>query len=42
MAHDHNRLQKDASNLLHSMGLSYTRPTYTLQKSDPKKPDTLV
>ncbi|MGB6406073.1 hypothetical protein [Exiguobacterium sp. s161] len=42
MAYDHNRLQKDASNLRHSMELSYTRPTYTLQKADLKKPDTLV
>lgn len=28
---------KGASRLLHSLGLSYTRPTYTLKKADPAK-----
>ncbi|WP_251047706.1 IS630 family transposase [Planococcus sp. ISL-110] len=28
---------KGASKLLHSLGLSYTRPTYTLEKADPVK-----
>ncbi|EIM06493.1 transposase [Planococcus antarcticus DSM 14505] len=28
---------KGASRLLHSLGLSYTRPTYTLKKADPVK-----
>lgn len=33
---------RGASKLLHSLGLSYTRPTYTLQKADPVKQNTFV
>jgi transposase len=33
---------RGASKLLHSLGLSYTRPTYTLQKADPAKQNTFV
>lgn len=33
---------KGASKLLHSLGLSYTRPTYTLQKADPAQQQTFV
>ena len=29
--------QKGVSKLLHSLGLSYTRPTYTMKKADPEK-----
>lgn len=29
--------KKGASKLLHSLGLSYTRPTYTMQKADPQQ-----
>lgn len=31
---------KGVSRLLHSLGLSYTRPTYTLKKADPAKQET--
>ncbi|SIS66398.1 putative transposase, partial [Salimicrobium flavidum] len=31
-----------ASKLLHALGLSYTRPTYTLQQADPAKQQTFV
>lgn len=34
--------QKGASKLLHSLGLSYTRPTYTLEKADPVKQEIFV
>ena len=33
---------KGASKLLHALGLSYTRPTYTLQKADPVQQQTFV
>jgi transposase len=32
--------QKGVSKLLHALGLSYTRPTYTLKKADPAKQET--
>lgn len=34
--------QKGASKLLHALGLSYTRPTYTLKKADPDKQKAFV
>jgi transposase len=33
---------RGSSKLLHSLGLSYTRPTYTLQKADPAEQNTFV
>jgi transposase len=33
---------RGASKMLHSLGLSYTRPTYTLKKADKEKQDEFV
>ena len=33
---------KGTANILHRLGLSCTRPTYTLKKADPKKQETFI